>query len=259
MKNHVFKIARLVLLTAAGLMMTQRVIFATPSTIIWIPSADFQGFNSWHLGIDNFIRIQKDDNRQRGAGIYDFGITTGILPFKKVQEEVGIDYLSMGDALYDDYPIYFNAKIGMPESALFKNSPAIVFGGFNFGLKKNLTNYNVVYGLIAKTLPFIGRLSAGYYNGNKRTLTGSNGSKSNSGVLLSWDRSMKEISDKLWFAVDYQGAKNYMGSLNFGVSWAFSDKVSVIVGYDIYNDPKGLYNSTDASKNAFTTQLDINF
>ena len=257
MKKQVQQTARLIFLSVVALLAT-KIAVATPSTIVWIPSADFQSFNTWHLGLDNFIRVQKD-NRQRGAGIIDVGLTTGILPFKKLQAEVGIDYLSMGDNIYDDHPVYFNAKIGFPEGALFKNSPAIAIGGYNWGLKKNLTNYNVAYGLLSKTLPFVGRLTAGYYLGNDLILLDSYGKKSNSGVLFSWDRSMKEISDKLWLAVDYQGGNNFMGSLNFGASWAFSKNVSVLVGYDIYNDHKVMYNSTDTSKNAVTIQVDINF
>jgi hypothetical protein len=70
---------------------------------------------------------------------------------------------------------------------------------------------------------------------------------------------MKEISDKLWFAVDYQSGNNYLGALNAGFSWAFSDKVSVIFGYDIYNDKKTFYNMNNTNQNTFTTQLDINF
>jgi uncharacterized protein with beta-barrel porin domain len=64
---------------------------------------------------------------------------------------------------------------------------------------------------------------------------------------------MSEISDKLWAAVDYQGGNNSFGALSFGVSWAFSPNVSVIVGYDIFNERKV------AGKNTFTTQLDVNF
>lgn len=134
---------------------------ATPSTIIWIPSADFQKFKTSHLGIDNYIRTEKT-NGVRGAGIYDLGLTFGILPFKKVQAELGIDYLSMGDNIYDDYPLYFNAKVGTTEDSLFKYCPAIVIGAYNLGLKDNLTNFNMMYGLVAKTLPYVGRLSVGY-------------------------------------------------------------------------------------------------
>ena len=233
-------------------------INATPSTQIWIPSTDFQGWKTLHLGIDNYIRTSKI-NGVRGAGIYDLGLTTGLLPFKKLQGEIGVDYLSMGDNIYDDHPFYFNAKIGFPENALFKNSPALAVGGYNFGLKKNLTNYNILYGELAKTIPFIGRLSVGYYKGNSKVLVDENFNKAEKGILVSWDRTMSEISDKLWVAVDYQGGKNYLGALNIGASWAFSKNVSLIVGYDIYNNKNAYYNTNNQNANSFTTQVDIVF
>jgi hypothetical protein len=259
------RLTRLVLLSAFALLMTVNVSKATPSTIIWIPSVDFQTYKTLHLGIDNYIRTEKDADGLRGAGVYDFGLTVGVSPFQKLQVEIGVDYLSMGDLVYDDHPLYFNGKIGTPESALFKGSPAIAIGAYNFGTKNNLTNYNIGYALIAKTLPIVGRLSVGYYIGNEKLLVNSKldsegkAIKDNKGIMASWDRSMKEISDKLWLAIDYQQGNNYLGALNVGFSWAFSSKVSVIFGYDIYNDNDVLYNFTDANKNTFTTQLDINF
>jgi len=234
-------------------------VYGTGSTQIWIPSTDFQKFNTLHLGIDNYIRLKNQDAASRGAGIYDIGLTAGILPWEKFQAEVGIDYLGMGDGVYDKSPIYLNFKLGTPEGGLFKGAPSIAFGGQNFGTKSNLTNYNVVYGLIAKTIPVLGRLSAGYYVGNNKILLDENSAKANSGVLLSLDRAMTEISDKLWFAVDYQGGKNYLGALNVGFSWAFTSKISVIFAYDIYNNQKVAYNTKDLNLNSFTTQLDINF
>jgi len=238
---------------------------ATGSTQIWIPSTDIQAFKSVHLGIDNYIRTQKDANGVYGSGMYDLGLTTGISPFSKVQAEIGIDYLNMGDnnildaKNYDLHPIYFNGKIAIPEDSLFKGAPAIAVGAYNFGTKASLTNYNIVYGLLAKTIPFIGRISAGYYTGNKALLVDELGKASNSGLLLSWDRAVPEISDKLWLAIDYQGGKNYLGALNFGLSWAFSKNVSVIFAYDIYNNKNAFYNSSNVNANSFTTQLDINF
>jgi hypothetical protein len=233
-------------------------LFSTPSTQIWIPSTDFQKWKTMHLGLDNYIRTSKIAGI-RGAGMFDIGLTTGLLPFEKFQGEIGVDYLSMGDSNYDDYPIYFNAKIGFPEGAIFKGSPALAVGAYNIGLKKNLTDYNIVYGLIAKTIPFLGRVSAGYYTGNDKVLVDENLNKANSGLLLSWDRTMSEISDKLWLAVDYQGGKNYLGALSFGASWAFSKNVSVIFGYDIYNNKKAYYNTNNQNANTFTAQVDINF
>lgn len=238
---------------------------ATGSTQIWIPSTDIQAFKSIHLGIDNYIRTQKDANGVYGSGIYDLGLTTGISPFSKVQVEIGIDYLNMGDnnivdaRNYDLHPIYFNGKIAIPEDSFFKGAPAIAVGAYNIGTKTSLTNYNIVYGLIAKTIPFIGRISAGYYTGNKTLLVDESGKSSNSGLLLSWDRVVPEISDKLWLAVDYQSGKNYLGALNFGLSWAFSKNVSVIFAYDIYNNKKAFYNTYNVNADSFTTQLDINF
>jgi hypothetical protein len=232
--------------------------FSTPSTQIWIPSTDFQKWKTMHLGLDNYIRIS-NINGIRGAGIFDIGLTTGILPFEKFQGEIGVDYLYMGDSNYDDHPIYFNAKIGLPEDAFFKGFPAVALGAYNFGLKTNLTNYNIIYGEIAKTIPMLGRLSVGYYTGNDKVLVDENLKKSNNGVLLSWDRTMTEISDKLWLAVDYQGGKNYLGALSFGASWAFSKNVSVIFGYDIYNNKKAYYNTNNQNANTFTAQVDINF
>ena len=233
-------------------------IFSTPSTQIWIPSTDFQKWKTMHLGLDNYIRTSKMDGI-RGAGMFDLGLTTGLLPFEKFQGEIGVDYLSMGDSNYDDHPIYFNAKIGLPEDALFKGSPSLALGAYNFGLKKNLTNYNILYGEIAKTIPILGRVSVGYYTGNDKLLVDENLKKANNGLLLSWDRTMTEISDKLWLAVDYQGGKNYLGALSFGASWAFSKNVSVIFGYDIYNNKNAYYNTNNQNANTFTAQVDINF
>ena len=182
-----------------------------------------------------------------------------MLPFEAVQMEIGVDYLDGGlNSAADKHPVYFNAKLGTPEDALFKYSPAIAIGGYGFGTKTETfanggTAQNVVYGLVAKTLPVVGRISAGGFHGSERVLADENGKKSSDGVLLSWDRTMSEISDKLWMAVDYQSGKSSLGALSFGVSWAFAKNVSVIFGYDIYN------NILTGGKNTFTTQLDINF
>jgi hypothetical protein len=123
-----------------------------------------------------------------------------------------------------------------------------------------VSGQNIVYGLVAKTfpafgsVPSLGRLSAGYYRGGAHALSDpGGGTNANTGVILSWDRTMSEISDKLWMAVDYMGGNNVDGSVNLGVSWAFSKNISVIFGYDIYKE-RAL-----AGRNTFTTQLDINF
>lgn len=240
---------------------------ATPSTQIWIPSTDIQPFGVPHFGLDGYFRTSEHgyfESGQRDPDVFDSGLTIGVLPFQTVQMEVGVDYMStFSGSKYDDHPVYFNAKLGMPEGVLCSNSPAFAVGGYNFGTKYNdatKTDQNIVYALTAKTLPPIcglpslGRFSAGYYVGNSDVLVGPGGeSGDNQGVLLSWDRTMSEIDDRLWFAVDYMGGENANGGLSFGISWAFTPNVSVILGYDIWNK------KSVAGANTITTQLDVNF
>lgn len=246
------KLHKILLASIALGLFSANLALATPSTQIWIPSTDIQKFGTFHLGLDNYTRETQDNEDGDRLHIYDIGLTAGVLPYEKIQMEAGFDLIYNGtDA--DDRPLYFNAKLGTPEGALFEGSPALAVGGFSFGTDSELTDYNIVYGLAAKTIPVIGRISAGYYSGNDDLLVDADGDEDNDGILLSWDRTMSEISDKLWAAVDYQGGDNSFGALSFGVSWAFAPNVSVIFGYSIFNEEKV------AGKDTFTTQLDINF
>lgn len=250
---------------------------ATPSTQIWIPSTDIQPYKTLHLNLDTYIRTGKEDSANlTGAApgqnlppVYVFGPTVGVLPFEKVQAEIGFDLIHGGANTnfgLDKYPLYFHAKAGTPENAWFKGSPAFAVGGYNFGTRTGdarkgelATAQNIVYGLAAKTVPVLGRLSAGYFAGNRKVLVtdeidaDGNFKSDEKGVLLSWDRTLSELSDKLWVGVDYQGGDSALGALSFGISYAFAKNVSVIFGYDVYNNRKV------AGENTATIQVDINF
>ena len=261
----IFSLAMILVVTAAG------AALATPSTQIWIPSTDIQPFGTVHLNIDNYFRTSgvgksTGDPTHRDANIMDIGPTVGVLPFEKIQAEVGFDYLTIANDPNDNHPFSGNFKIGTPEDSLFKLSPAIAAGMYNVGT----TNYgkdrapgitsgqNIAYVLAARTLPAmgpvpsLGRISGGYYHGSNRALVDPTGHSANDGILLSWDRTMTEISDKLWLAVDYQGGNNVDGAVSFGVAWNFAKNVSVIFGYNVFKE------KAIAGNNTFTTQLDIN-
>ena len=225
---------------------------ATPSTQIWIPSTDIQPYKVVHLNIDTYIRGQDENNGVRKGPLAMLGPTVGLLPSKSLQAEAGFDLIYQGDRNLDNNPLYFHGKAGTPERSLAEWSPALAVGGTNIGTKNGLTNQDIVYGMAARTFPLVGRLSAGYYGGNGAVLRDEQGRVANHGVLVSWDRTMEELSKKLWFAVDYQGGQSAAGSTNLGFAWAFSEKTSVIFGYDIYN------NRAVAGKNTFTLQVDIN-
>ncbi|MGA3287370.1 MAG: hypothetical protein ABSD46_08085 [Bacteroidota bacterium] len=231
-------IQKTILAVLVFLMMTSSLIYATPSTIIWIPSVDFQGYGSFHLGIDNYAFDYKN-----GAGgtafPTDLGLTVGVLPFSTVQAEIGVDYFTPQWS-----PFTLNAKVVVPEGGLVDWLPALAVGGFNFGFQKNITDANILYGITGKTFPVVGRLEVGYFTGNSKVL-----GSDNSGILFSWDRMIPEISDNLWFAVDYQGTKSSFGALSYGLAWSFSKNVSVIFARDVFNAD---------IPSTFTMQLDIN-
>lgn len=232
-----------------GAVMIGGVAYATPSTQIWIPSTDIQPYKKVHFGADTYIKTASQDNGVTEPTVTNLGLTVGVLPWEKFQMEVGIDYRDIGGN--HAYPLLFNAKVGIPEDALYKYSPAIAVGGYDFGTKSDVTDNNLFYALVAKTIGKLGRLSAGYYTGNDKLLIKTDGTKDNDGVLLSWDRTISEISDKLWLAVDYQGGKSAYGALSFAFAWKFAPNVGVIYGYDIYNE--------SALKPTATIQLDIDF
>jgi hypothetical protein len=219
---------------------------ATPSTQIWIPSTDIQKFASVHLNDDVYARPSKPT-------ILVLGPTVGILPWEVIQAELGLDLFFLGNREQDKRPLYVHGKLGTPEDSMFKWSPALALGVFNVGFKKDLTNQNIGYALIAKTIPILGRLSAGYFYGNDAVLVDEKGEAENHGLLLSWDRTLSELTDKLWLAVDYQGSRSAMGALNFGAGWTFAPNIGLIVGYDHY------LNKDVAGKDTFTVQVDISF
>jgi hypothetical protein len=133
--------------------------------------------------------------------------------------------------------------------------PAFAVGCYDMGTRAQRTNNNIWYARAAKTVNLgrlnLGRFSAGYFSGNGRLLRDKNGLRDNSGALLAWERTLPELSDKLWLCVDYQATQSSYGALNAGFSWKFTPNVSAIVAYDIYNN----CNLTDT----VTFQLDIDF
>lgn len=239
------------LISIAVMLSAAAVAHATPSTQIWIPSTDIQKYKSVHLNVDNYVSAEKENGGTWKAPVFMIGPTIGVLPYEKVQAEAGFDVMKAG-LPSDSYPVYLHAKAGTPEGSLFAGSPALALGGYNFGLKKDVTDQDVVYGLAAKNIGKLGRLSAGYFTGNDKVLLDENKKKANTGVLLSWDRTISEVSDKLWAAVDYQGGQSALGALSFGFSWAFTPNTSLLFGYDLWNNAKV------AGSDTFTVQLDVN-
>lgn len=249
------KCLKMVAVSAALVALTSGSAMATFSGQIWIPSTDVKGFKEVNISIDNYIRFSSKPDAATGVGAntYDVGVTAGILPLENFKVEVGVDYITdnISGSLMEQHPANFNFKGGIPEDAFVKGMPAVAAGMFGINTASDPLSANVAYGLIAKTFPVVGRLSVGGYNGAERSL----GVNKNNGLLASWDRTMSEISDKLWLAVDYQGGTNFLGAVSVGGSWAFSKQVSLLVGANVYNPGQA---TLAGGKPTFTTQLDIN-
>ncbi len=256
-------------------------LYATPSTHIWSPSTDIQPYGKIHLGADFYFPTtgkgtNADNYDQHNYVQQVYGLTFSLLsdkpednllgkfwqPLGRVMAETGLDYKKGFNSFYDTYPWYFHFKFGMPEAATRFTcplggikSPALAIGAYDIGTRSNRTNYNIGYFKAAKTINIgefsLGKFSAGYFRGNGRLLRDKNSLRDNHGALFAWERMMCEISPKLWLCADYQGTQSSYGAMNLGFAWSFTPDISVILGYDIYNN----HNLTDT----VTLQLDVNF
>jgi hypothetical protein len=196
-----------------------------------------------------------------GAPAYpiDTGLTMGVLPWDKVQAEVGYDVLLASSDPVFFFFFFLNGKICTPESALFKGSPTISFGKYNLGFKENVTDYNTIHLMFQKSLPFGGYIAGGIYHGLSDVLfTNSDGDIEKTGAMVGWVSPDIKIGlrglSKLVVAADLQTGKNVLGGGGFGVSIYFNDYVSLLVGPVFYTDSKL---QPGGAKHLWTTQLDI--
>jgi hypothetical protein len=241
----------------ACLILLPGLAMATPSSTYWTPAVmDIQPYGVLHIGVDNYFTVFMSAKGGASAFPADVGLTMGVLPFKKLQMEIGVDLLEPSD-----YPVYFNAKLGTPEDALFKWCPGLSLGIFNVGTQKNMTDMNIVYGVIGKTIPKIGRIHVGPYYGNRNAesfFTDDDGND-DLGFMAGFDRGFLPAKDKdgnefnrLVIAGDYASGKNALGGGGFGVYYFFTKDISILTGPVWFND------EDINGKWKWTVQLDIN-
>jgi hypothetical protein len=220
----------------ALLIITAGTVRATPSTHIWGPSTDIQPYMKWHVTSDMYVPVETLPGGAVVAPVTNLGLTVGVLPFETVGLELGVDHKG-GLGVFDRTPMYFNAKFGTPEGAVM---PALAVGAYDIGTKTDATDFNVLYGKVAKTVKIsgtdLGRLSVGYFMGNDKLLLDAADNIDSKGLMAAWERTVTEASDKLWVCVEYMGTESAYGSMNYGFSWKFSPNVALLLGYDIPNN-----------------------
>ncbi len=227
---------------------------ATSSSTVWTPlSPDIQPFGVCHVGVDNYFTVFTDAADGAGDFPTDAGLTVGILPFEKLQMEVGVDLLEPSDD-----PLVFNAKMGAPEGALFSGAPALQVGIANAGTEEDVTDYDIVYLVVGKTIPGLGRLSGGPYTGNSKLLVDADGEEENDGFMVAFDRGFLPVQDaagefnRLVLAADYASGDNALGGVGLGLYYYFHRNVSVLTGPVWFNE------EAINGEWKWTIQLDVN-
>jgi len=264
-------------------------VLATPSTTYWTPAtSDVQPFNVWHIGVDNYFRLSRSQEEQANGQFDSFptdvGLTVGVLPFEKLNMEVGIDGLFPGTRINPALrsignSLLFNAKLGTPEGAFFGSwFPAINVGLFNAGTQAQVTNMDIFDFIVGKTLGPLGRIHAGGYYGNPDAvlmreggckpngtgalacIAGASGKLDNAGGMVGYDYGFWKVKDKegneynKWvFAADYASGKNFVGGGGFGMYHYFNKDISLLTGPVWFND------HVINGQWKWTVQLDINF
>jgi len=239
MRNIHFAVLSMLVVSA---FLFQAAVCATPSTVYWTAgTADIQPYKVPHITVDNYV---SDDSNFPP----DFGLTVGLLPFERIQMEVGIDVLEPTDD-----PLYFNAKVGMPEGKMFDGSPAWSLGIWNLGTKRHVTDYDVLQVAFTKTLPNnLGRIHLGGYYGITDTLaiTASDGDGDRGGFTVGYDKFIWK--DKLMILADYASGDNAIGGGGVGVGYYFTPDVAILTGPVWFND-KDLNGEWK-----WTVQVDVN-
>ncbi len=125
-------------------------------------------------------------------------------------------------------------------------------GIFNIGTKSNITDQDISYLILGKTLPdSLGRLSLGGYIGNAAILKDSSGNVDNAGFMVAYDKYL--YKDKVLFATDFASGKNALGGGGAGVYYFFIPDISILMGPVWFND------EVINGKWKWTSQIDVNF
>ena len=237
---------------AAAALATATTASATPSTTYWTPATTYvQPYLVPHLTYDTYFG-------ETGAYPIDTGITIGVLPWEKLQGEIGFDLLYPGKT---QNGFQLNAKLAIPEGSFGEYFPGLSLGAANVGFKKDVSDFYTIHGFVAKTFPVVGNIGVGgYYGaGSKLLWTGTSGVK-RAGALAAWtspDINVKVTGlDKSVVVADVMSGKNVLGAGGPGIYFYFTPAIDILTGPVFFFD-KTL--QPGGSSMLWTVQLDVDF
>jgi hypothetical protein len=220
---------------------------ATPSTTFWTPATTYtQPYLVPHLTYDTYVAEQ-------GAMANDYGLTIGVLPFEKLQGEVGVDVFLPG---YVANGLYLNGKLTLPEGAYAAWQPGVSLGIQSVGFKKDVSDFDHLHLSVSKAFAGVGTFVVGAYHGLNKTLYTLPGhSAAQTGVMAAYTSPDININlpglQKIAIVADYASGKNGFGGGGVGAALYFSPAVQILTGPVFL--PKGAY-ATDLM---WTVQLDV--
>lgn len=227
-------------LAASAVLAAAQGTYATPSTTFWTPETTYtQPFGIPHLTYDTYVA-------EKGILANTYGLTVGVLPFEKLQGEVGVDLFYPTLSLLTKDLAQVNGKLTLPEGAFGSWQPGVSVGIANVGFKKDISDYNLLHLSVGKTLPVVGAVSlGGYYGAGSDALwTGSDLKVNRAGFMASWTSPDIKIGrpglDKIIFLADVATGKNWMGAVGGGIGLYFTPSIDVLTGPVVFLD-KDLY------------------
>ncbi|WP_242338049.1 MULTISPECIES: hypothetical protein [Anaeromyxobacter] len=213
-------------LVLTALVVAAPAALATPSTVFWSPATTYvQPYLVPHLTYDTYFA-------ERGAYQIDTGLTLGVLPFEKLQGEIGFDLFYPG---FTKNGFLLNAKLAVPEGALGAVAPGLSFGIQSLGFEKDVNDYDILHATASKTFPVVGTLAVGgYYGLNDKLLVDENGGKENAGFMASWTGPELKIGapglQKIVPSADVMTGKSALGAVGAGAAFYFTPSVALLTG-----------------------------
>jgi hypothetical protein len=210
---------------AAAALATASAAWATPSTTFWTPATNYvQPYLVPHLTYDSYFG-------EPGAYPIDTGLTMGVLPFEKLQGEVGFDLFYPGKT---QNGFLLNAKLGIPEGAYGALFPGISAGAQNIGFEKDVNDLFLLHGEIGKTLPFGNITVGGFYGVNDKLMLDSAGKKQRGGAMASWTspdiKIGKPALDKIVFLADAMTGTSAFSAIGGGIGLYFTPAIDILAG-----------------------------
>ncbi len=235
---------------------------ATPSTTFWTPATTYvQPYLVPHITYDTYVAEQ-------GLLQPDYGLTLGVLPWDKVQGEIGLDVFfpalvnpNTGKRTGTGDNTYLNAKIGIPEGSFSSWQPGLSVGIQNVGFTKDYSDYNHLHAELGKTFGALGNLTVGgYYGGNEKLYVSSSGKTERSGFMVSYTSADVATNlvglSKINFVADWTSGNNVFGAGGVGIGLYFTPAIDILTGPIWFND-KDLAKATFGADFFWTVQLDV--